>query len=161
MYDVFWSDRILDEMSRNLVEEGLMKETGAARLKGAMRAAFDAAVVPAETIAQLEPVMTNHPKDRHVLAAAVVVHAEVVVTANLKDFSEEACSPLGVSAVHPDEFLVTLQAKRPQVVLDVLEEQAGDLKNPPWTLEDLLGALGKQVPEFVRAVQTHRARTST
>jgi len=30
--------------------------------------------------------MTNHPKDRHVLAAAVRCNAEVIVTHNVKEF---------------------------------------------------------------------------
>lgn len=62
--------------------------------------------------------------------------SEAVVTSNLKDFPDEACEPWGVVAMHPDEFSMILQAKRPAVVLEVLTEQAGDLKNPPWSLED-------------------------
>ena len=34
--------------------------------------------------------MTNHPKDRHVLATAVRTGAQTIVTFNLKDFPEAA-----------------------------------------------------------------------
>ncbi len=153
LYDVYWSDRILDEVTRNLVGEGFMTEAKARRLEGFMRQAFDAAAVSNEAIDRLEPVMTNHPKDRHVLAAAVASDAEAVVTSNLKDFPQEACEPWDVVAMHPDEFLRILQTKRPAVVLEVLTEQAGDLKDPPWSLEDLLHALAKEVPGFVDAVR--------
>lgn len=157
LYDVYWSDRILDEVTRNLVSEGFMSEAGARRLEGFMREAFDAAAVSNEAVERLEPVLTNHPKDRHVLAAAVVADAEAVVTSNLKDFRQGACEPWGIVAMHPDEFLMILQAKRPAVVLEVLIEQAGDLTNPPWSLEQLLDSLAKVVPGFVEAVRQSMA----
>lgn len=97
--------------------------------------------------------MTNHPKDRHVLAAAMVAQAEAVVTSNLKDFPDQACEPLGITAMHPDEFLMMLQVKRPDMVLGVLAQQAGDLKKPPWSLEELLQSLATEVPGFVEAVR--------
>lgn len=75
LYDLYWSDRILAETTRNLVESGVMPQQAADRLETAMRGAFDGSVVSAAAIGQLEPAMTNHPKDRHVLAAAVAAHA--------------------------------------------------------------------------------------
>jgi hypothetical protein len=47
--------------------------------------------------------MTNHPKDRHILAAAV--RAEVIVTLNLRDFPEPVLKPYDISPTHPDRVL--------------------------------------------------------
>jgi predicted nucleic acid-binding protein len=44
---------------------------------------------PDSMVASYQPLvaqMTNHPKDRHVLAAAVASRADYLVTFNLKDF---------------------------------------------------------------------------
>lgn len=54
----------------------------------------------------LIPTMTNHPKDRHVLAAAVRTGAQTIVTFNLKDFPEASLTPWNVEAQSPDDFLV-------------------------------------------------------
>jgi hypothetical protein len=49
---------------------------------------------------RLDPDMTNVPKDRHVVAAAVAADS-LLVTFNLDDFSPEAFEPIGVEAIHP------------------------------------------------------------
>lgn len=151
-YEVYWSEKILDEMCRNLVEERITEEQ-AARLRAAMEAAFDGASVPAEAIEALEPSMKNHPKDRHVLAAAKAIGAEVVVTSNIKDFPDEVCEPLGIEAMHPDDFLLIAYSIDQEAVVAVLQQQAADLQNPPWELDDLLNALSKTVPKFVDTVR--------
>lgn len=45
------------------------------------------------------------PKDRHVLAAAIVGRCDVIVTHNLKDFPTDVTLPFGIAPQHPDEFL--------------------------------------------------------
>ncbi|WP_206069184.1 PIN domain-containing protein [Kocuria sp. KD4] len=50
--------------------------------------AIQAALV--ENYESLVPAMTNDPKDRHVLAAAVRSRAELIVTSNQKDFPTTA-----------------------------------------------------------------------
>jgi hypothetical protein len=75
LYDPYWSECILAEVIRNLVEDGRATTDQARNLAVAMSEAFDGAAVPAEAIARLEPVMTNDTKDRHVLAAAVASNA--------------------------------------------------------------------------------------
>jgi hypothetical protein len=48
----------------------------------------------------------NHPKDRHVLAAAIRSSAQTIVTFNLKHFPVDVLQQYDVEALHPDEFLV-------------------------------------------------------
>ena len=70
LYDLFWSERILQELEWVMQENGASARQAAHRVD-AMRRAFEAAMVPEEMIARLEPAMTNDEGDRHVLAAAV------------------------------------------------------------------------------------------
>jgi predicted nucleic acid-binding protein len=151
-YTPLWSERILEEMRRNLVERQISEEQ-ADRLAAAMRDAFEEAEVDATSIDRLEPELTNDPKDRHVLAAAVAAGSELIVTFNLDDFTAAACEPLGVAAIHPDDFLLDLHRVGPGIVRAVLDQQAADL-NPPWPLDQLLDALETAgVPRFVAAVR--------
>ncbi len=61
--------------------------------------------------------------------------------------------PLGVEAIHPDDFLLDLHNVSPDTVRAALKQQAADL-NPPWPLEQLLVALEVAgVPRFVAAAR--------
>lgn len=149
LYTALWSERILDEMHRNLVEHRLT-DAQAASIEAAMRAAFEEAAVDPAEIERLEPAMTNDPKDRHVLAAA---DSELIVTFNLADFPPDACEPVGVEAIHPDEFLLDLHDLAPEAVRAALEQQAADL-HPAWPLEQLRDALATAgVPRFAQTVR--------
>ena len=94
--------------------------------------------------------MPNHPKDRHVAAAAVKAGAQVIVTANIRDFS---ILPDGVEAQLSDEFLCNLFDLDPSTFVEMLHEQAADLTNPPVTFEELLDRLARVVPELVEVVR--------
>jgi predicted nucleic acid-binding protein len=48
------------------------------------------------------------PDDRHVLAAAIRGRADVIVTANVRDFPAVVLTPFEIEAQHPDEFIVHL-----------------------------------------------------
>jgi len=153
LYTPLWSEHILEEMRRNLVERQITDEQ-AERILRAMRGAFVEAEVDSAEIDRLEPAMTNHPKDRHALGAAVAAGSELIVTFNLHDYPAEACEPLGVEAIHPDDFLIDLHDLSPDGVRAALEQQAADL-HPPWPLDQLLGALEvADAPRFVAAVST-------
>lgn len=80
-----------------------------------MRQAFAFAAV--RGYGDLSPVMPNHPKDRHVLAAAVRGSAAVIVTVDLRDPPSTALSRYDIEAVHPDQFLSDQLDLDPQTTL--------------------------------------------
>ncbi len=154
LYRPQFSQEILDEATRNLVKMEKMTEAKTARYQGYIKAAFPETMV--EVPQQLIEIMTNHPKDRHVLAAAVNAKAEVIVTSNLKDFPRESLEPFGIEAKHPDNFLLDLCKNHTVGVLAlVIKEQAEALKKPPTTVKELLARLSRQVPMFVEKILCH------
>ena len=70
------------------------------------------------------------PKDRHVLAAAIKSQAELIITYNLKDFPEKSISQLGISALHPDNFVVRLFDFEPSKVILGVKKHRAALKSP-------------------------------
>ena len=61
------------------------------------------------------------PDDRHVLAAAIRGHADVIVTMNLRDFPSDTIGPFGIEAQHPDEFILHLLDLAPGAVAAAAE----------------------------------------
>lgn len=153
LYVPKWSERILAEVAKNLVESGRTDTERAARVTETMAAAFPEAMVPTSLISTIEPAMTNDPKDRHVLATAVGVGAEVVVTKDLKDFLPTACESFGIQVVSPDDFLVDLHHVDPSAALRALSDQAAALTKPALTLDDVLDYVAKDAPEFAGLIR--------
>ncbi len=145
MYQVLWSDQILEEATRNLIAQRRMSAEQSAHLMAAMRNAFPEALV--QGYEGLIPAMTNDEKDRHVAAAATHAGAQVIVTLNLKDFRS---LPDGLEAMSPDVFLLDLLDLEPQTMMALLERQARALRRPPITPVQLLTGLGKTVPRFAQ-----------
>lgn len=150
LYSPLWSELILDEMSRNIVKADHATQEQMTHLVNEMTSAFSEAMVPLTEIKTLESSMTNDPKDRHVLAAAVAADAEVVVTFNLKHFPPEACEAVGVEAIDPDRFLCDLHDLASGDVRRAIVAQAGALRKRQKTFDELLdNHLTKLVPAFV------------
>lgn len=101
----FWTEGILDELARNLIKDGRATNENMTVLKTGMNTVFPYSNIPLSDFESLIPVMTNDPKDRHVLAAAVARKVDVIVTVNLRDFNVEALEPYGIEAQHPDVFV--------------------------------------------------------
>lgn len=156
LYRSYWSEMILDEVHRNLVKSGMMTPDQASYLTGTLREKFPRAL--AEGFEPLIPSMTNHPKDRHVVAAAVVAHAQVIVTFNLRDFPATALTPHGIEARHPDTFLTSLANLEPEVMAGVIERQAAALRNPPKTYDEILDNLTGQTPRFATLMRGANTR---
>lgn len=147
LYVPRWSKDIILETSRTLETKLGRTPEQIAHLVKELELHFEDAWVKG-----YEPLilnMTNHPKDRHVLAAAVRSSAQAIVTFNLKDFPEAALAPWNVIAQSPDEFLVHQYHLDPDSVLEKLYEQA----RPRGGVERLLTIHTKSVPGFVDLVR--------
>jgi predicted nucleic acid-binding protein len=149
-YQLRWSKEILDEMERNLVSTGTMPADKAARLRATMEKFFPEAIVSGYE--PLVAAIQNDAKDRQVVAAAVKAGAQVVTTANLRDFTP---LPVGIEAQSPDAFLCNLLDLDPQAFVEMLREQAADLQKPPVTFEELLDRLARPVPDLIAAVREY------
>ncbi|MGH2533842.1 MAG: PIN domain-containing protein [Thermomicrobiales bacterium] len=152
MYDPRWSDRILEELRRNLITHRGMDEDAAARLVVAMHEVFPEAAVDDYNV--LIPAMTNHPKDRHVLAAAVRADADLIVTSNLVDFPTTALVPFGITAASPDDFLRLMYAQAPDDIVQVVMRQAAGYGRSPMTVAQLVERLSNFAPDFAKELGT-------
>jgi predicted nucleic acid-binding protein len=141
-----WSDSILNEVRRTLSSKFGYSEKQATRRLKTMNAAFPEAMVTGYE--NLVDSMTNHPKDRHVLAAAVRCRAHAIVTNNEKHFPRESLEPYGLECVSADKFLEDQYHLNPDVFIGKLVEQALEIK---WTLPQLIA---KHVPSLARLIKT-------
>lgn len=146
-----WSEEILAEVERNIpkADPRATPERAARRVRH-MRAAFPEAMVTGHR--PLIGGMTNHPKDRHVLAAAVRAKAGVIVTANVDDFPASACDPFEIDVQHPDDFLLDRLDSCRAGTLRCVDELITDLRRPPRTRGEFLEQFRKTVPCFVDEV---------
>lgn len=146
LYRAHWSDETLEEIERNLVPL-----TNAARARQTvdwLRSHFAEATIYGYE--PLVPVISVQQEDRHVVAAAVVAGAQIIVTKNLQHFPDEGLTPFGIEAQSPDEFLETLFSLDPDLMAWIAERQAAALVRPPMSVEELLDVLVVHVPGFVR-----------
>ncbi len=102
IYQPRWSQKILDDTTRNLVNKGKSTELGVVRLQQNLKAYFPEAMV--EVPEELIERMTNHPGDRHVAGAAVMANAQIIVTFNLRHFPPRVSNSLEYSSSTPGSF---------------------------------------------------------
>ena len=81
------------------------------------------------------------PDDRHVLAAAIHGRADVIVTANLRDFPPDSLVSNKIVAQHPDTFVADQFNVDPETVLAAAREHRAALRNPQRSESEYLSAL--------------------
>jgi hypothetical protein len=142
LYAPKWSQRIEDEWMRSLERKFGQPPGSYAVRRDAMPDAAPDGEVPEQAWSRIAPCLQlPDPGDVHVLAAAVAGHADCIVTANLKDFPEDALAPFGIQVIHPDEFLIAQKDLAPLIVLAAFKEQRARLKNPAYTPSAFANAL--------------------
>lgn len=138
-----WTEQILDETFRTLVERRPdLDPERLARTRGLMNQA-----IPDVVVAGYEPLIEvlelPDPDDRHVLAAAIKVGAQMIVTTNLKDFPADRLAPWNVEARHPDQFLHAMVDLDPKRVFGIVQQMADARSRRPMDVDEVLSALSR------------------
>lgn len=149
-----WSERIHDEWVWNLLEN--RPDLQPADL-AATRAAMNASI-PDCVVEGYEPLIKSidlpDPDDRHVLAAAIVAHASVIVTFNEKDFPREILDVFQLHTKHPDEFLQDVFHLSPEQFVDAVRGDFSHYVAPPLAYKDYLASLAKAgVPQLAKELE--------
>lgn len=139
-----WLRTIMDEVTRSLVSKWNMPQEKARRREQELLRHFPEAWV--DGFEPLIGVVTNNLGDRHVLAAAIRSHSELIVTYNRRHFPADSLQPWGINVEAPSTFLRALYDLDAGLFVNKLHEQAASIQVP---LPRLLGALAKNVPRFV------------
>ncbi|MCC5925909.1 MAG: PIN domain-containing protein [Bacteroidetes bacterium] len=142
-----WSKKILIEVRRTHTEKLGWTDSIADSFQNALQDNFPEAEV--QDYDNLIPVMQNHEKDRHVLAAAVRDQIDTIITFNLKDFKPVHLEHWRVIAIHPQDYLITLLELNKGVVFARLTDIAINRKQD---LETTVIDFGKSLPKFANAL---------
>lgn len=150
LFEPRWSDQILDEVERTLVRKLGLDSSKVEHRLSHMRSGFPEASV--HGFEDLIEEMTCDTKDRHVLAAAVAAGADLLVTANIKDFPESSYQAYALEVIHPEALLSRLFNQDEEGCIEALQRDAGRRRNPPVSTGELLAQLAGQAPTFANNV---------
>lgn len=115
LYQPLWSARILGEWRHAAARLGPDGDAVAGAEIALLRGRFPAAEVPDDGTVAIDLDFPDSA-DRHVVEAALAGGASLIVTANLRDFPQRMMESLGLRAIHPDAFLLSLLAADPGTV---------------------------------------------
>lgn len=142
LYHARWSAQINEEWTRNLAANRPEIASKIGHLLDQVNQ-----VVPDCLVANyaflIDGLVLPDPNDRHVLAAAIVGHADAIVTANLKDFPANVMAAHGIEVQHPDDFLMNQLELRPFEALEVIKRVRARRKNPPCTPDEFIDMVEK------------------
>jgi predicted nucleic acid-binding protein len=153
LYRAYWSEETTAELRRTLLKFGLTEKQTKRRVSKMEEAYPEARIhIPAGFMAGVPDI--PDPSDRHVIAAAIVCKADVIVTSNLKHFPKGLLEPFNLLVHSPDEFLLHQYHLNPWMMLEKLDNQASGIGvSRTKVLERFEGP----TPLFVKAIRERQS----
>ncbi|WP_291079137.1 PIN domain-containing protein [Hyphomonas sp.] len=143
MYRFRWSERILKETEAALAlvfnKHGKPNAEDRAKAScGGMRSLFPEAMIDADFSAT--PAYPGLPdaNDHHVVHAAILCKASMIVTENLADFPSEALQPFELEAKSADSFIADAIDLDQIRTAEAVKQLRTRLRNPAYSAEELL-----------------------
>lgn len=156
IHEFIWSNDLLDEWERVIVENNQRSAESAASIVAAIREFFDDGEIPtASYAAEVDFMPSADPDDRKHIAAAKVGRATVLLTRNLKHFPAEPLLEMSIRVLDADGYLCEQLDGSPEQMLWTVTRIAGEKRRPSMSIIELLAALGNAgVPAFAERFQT-------
>lgn len=155
LLDLFWSEQLLTETQRSLIEKKGLPAESAGRWVEYLRRSFPAGRVAIER-AELPDLtsLTRDPGDNHICALALAAKADYLFTHD-RGYLRDALSRYGVRVTAPDDFLAAAFDADPRGLLGRLELQASTWAGgrPIERLIDTIERAG--APVFAGKVRAH------
>ena len=144
-----WSDDIHDEWIRGVLRSRPELADRLSRTRQLMNdAVADALVTGYQPL--IQALELPDADDRHVLAAAIIGRADVLVTLNLKDFPQSSLALYRIEPQHPDVFVRHVLHLDTAVALAAVKSQRKALRDPTYSVDEYLDTLTRQgLPETV------------
>jgi predicted nucleic acid-binding protein len=143
LYSAKWTVTIRDEWVRSLLRD---KPGMDAKVRAAAQAMEEA--IPDCLVDGYEALIPSlslpDPDDRHVLAAAIVGHADAIVTFNERDFPEDAVAAYGIEVQTPDEFVLNQLMLDKVAALAALKKMRLRWEQPGYDAPALVALLEKR-----------------
>lgn len=128
LYTPKWSKHIFDEWISLMKRKGVSSTEIKSRIENANKAFPDALVHNYEPL--IDGLKLPDTKDCHVLAAAIKVNANIIVTNNLKDFPEKYLSTFGLKPKNADDFITDIIDLNPDKATEAFRDLVMNRKNP-------------------------------
>ena len=143
IYNARWTATIEYEWTRSLCRDHPTEQTRIAQIAQKMRAAIpDCLVTGYEPL--IEGLHLPDPNDRHILAAALVGHADAIVTLNRKDFPSSICDAFGIEVQSADEFLVNQITLHKIAALTAIRQMRERWSRPVISAQEFMALLVKR-----------------
>jgi len=138
LYHARWTHQIHDEWMRNLLAQRPdLAEDKLRRTRELMNTAIPDSLIENYEVL-IDKIQLPDPEDRHVVAAAIIGHADAIVTFNLKDFPASVLGAYNIEAQHPDDFIVNQLELHELAALTAIKEMRARLNKPPRSAAELI-----------------------
>ncbi len=138
---LIWSEELLDEAKRILVERKPMPEEAAERWVDYMRQAFPDQHIQIDQLpAEVDlTTLTTDPGDHHICALAIAGHADLLLTFD-QGYHSKSLAEHGIRVLTPDAFLDTMLQEAPDAIIGALQSQA-EVWGGGRSIDELLDAI--------------------